>query len=115
VHSKKLAALVEEALDDMKAREVRVIDVRKLTTVTDYMIIASGTSDRHVRSMADHVVEKAAEAGCRSLGTEGEAAGEWVLVDLHDVVVHVMLGKVRDLYKLENLWDMHDPAAEGAV
>ena len=93
MHSKKLASLAEAALDDMKARDVRVIDVRKLTTVTDYMIIASGTSDRHVRSIADRVVERATVAGCKPFGLEGEEAGEWVLVDLQDVVVHVMLGK----------------------
>lgn len=115
MHSRKLATLAEAALDDMKARDIRVIDVRKLTTVTDYMVIASGTSDRHVRSLADRVIEKATAAGCKPLGTEGTDAGEWVLVDLQDVVVHVMLGKVRDLYKLENLWDMHPPVAEGAV
>lgn len=115
MHSRKLASLAESALEDMKARDIRVIDVRKLTTVTDYMVIASGTSDRHVRSMADRVVEKATAAGCEPLGTEGEEGGEWVLVDLHDVVVHVMLGKVRDFYKLENLWEMQAPAAETAV
>ena len=114
MQSKKLASLAETALDDMKARDVRVIDVRKLTTVTDYMIIASGTSDRHVRSIANRLVERATEAGFKPLGTEGEDAGEWVLVDLQDVIVHVMLGKVRDLYKLENLWDMQAPAAEAA-
>ncbi len=115
MQSKKLAALAESALDDMKARDVRVIDVRKLTTVTDYMIIASGTSDRHVRSIADRVVERATQAGWRPMGTEGEEAGEWVLVDLQDVVVHVMLGKVREIYKLENLWDMQEAASEPAV
>ena len=115
MHSKKLASVVEAALEDMKARDVRVIDVRKLTSVTDYMIIASGTSDRHVRSIADRVVEKATAAGCKPYGMEGVDGGEWVLVDLQDVVVHVMLGKVRDFYKLENLWDMHAPAAETAV
>ncbi|MFO1356391.1 MAG: ribosome silencing factor [Gammaproteobacteria bacterium] len=114
MQSRKLASLAEAALEDVKARDVRVIDVRKLTTVADYMIIATGTSDRHVRSLADRVVEQATGAGCRPLGVEGEEAGEWVLVDLQDVIVHVMLGKVRDLYKLENLWDMHAPSA-GAV
>ena len=111
VQSRKLASLAEAALDDMKARDVRVIDVRKLTPVADYMIIATGTSDRHVRSIADRVAEAAAEAGCKPRGTEGAEAGEWVLVDLQDVVVHVMQGKVRDLYKLENLWEMQAPAA----
>jgi ribosome-associated protein len=115
VHSKKLASLAEAALEDMKARDVRVIDVRKLTTITDYMIIGSGTSDRHVRSIADRIVERTTAAGCEPLGVEGEEAGEWVLVDLQDVVVHVMLGRVRDFYKLENLWDMEAPAVENAV
>jgi ribosome-associated protein len=115
VQSRKLASLAEAALDDMKARDVRVIDVRKLTTVTDYMVIASGTSDRHVRSIADRVVERATAAGCKPLGTEGEDAGEWVLVDLQDVVVHVMLNRVRDLYKLENLWDMGVAPSESVL
>lgn len=115
MHSKKLVAIVEAALADMKARDVRVIDVRKLTSVTDFMVIASGTSDRHVRSIADRVVEKATAAGCKPYGMEGEEAGEWVLVDLQDVVVHVMLAKVRDFYKLENLWEMQAPVAETAV
>ncbi len=115
MQSKKLASLAKTALEDIKARDVRVIDVRKLTTVADYMIIATGTSDRHVRSIADRVVERATAAGCKPLGLEGEEAGEWVLVDLQDVIVHVMLGKVRDLYKLENLWDLHSPGAKAVV
>lgn len=115
MQSRELAGLAVAALDDMKAREVRVIDVRKLTTMTDYMIIASGTSDRHVRSIANRLVERATEAGCRPIGVEGEEAGEWVLVDLQDVVVHVMLGRVRDLYKLENLWDMQALVGETAL
>lgn len=115
MHSKKLASLAEAALEDMKARDVRVIDVRKLTTVTDYMIIATGTSDRHVRSIAGRLTERVAEAGCKPLGVEGDDSGEWVLVDLHDVVVHVMLGRIRDFYKLENLWEMQAPAAETAT
>lgn len=115
MHSKKLAALAEAALEEMKARDVRVIDVRKLTTVTDYMVVASGTSDRHVRSIADRLVERAAAAGCGPLGLEGQEAGEWVLVDLQDVVVHVMLTRVRDFYKLESLWDMQAPVTGSAV
>ena len=115
MHSKNLASLAQSVLEDMKARDVRVIDVRKLTTVTDYMIVATGTSDRHVRSIASRLIERVSQAGCDPLGVEGEDAGEWVLVDLHDVVVHVMLGRIRDFYKLENLWDMQAPAAESAV
>lgn len=115
MHSKKLASLSAAVLDDLKARDVRVIDVRKLTSITDYMIVASGTSDRHVRSIADRLVERATAAGCEPLGVEGEEAGEWVLVDLQDVIVHVMLPRVRDFYKIENLWDMHEQAAEPAM
>jgi ribosome-associated protein len=110
VQSKKLLALAQTALTDVKARDVRVIDVRHLTTVADYLVIATGTSDRHVKSLADHVVEAAAGAGVRALGVEGREGGEWVLVDLQDVVVHVMQPKARDFYKLEGLWDIGSAA-----
>ena len=100
-----LQAIVTTALDDMKAVNVRVLDVRGLTDIADTMVIASGTSDRHVRSIADRVAQKAKQAGFRPLGTEGERDGEWVLVDLQDVVVHVMLPRVREFYGLERLWD----------
>lgn len=100
-----LQEVVTLALDDMKAVNVRVLDVRGLTDIADTMIIASGNSDRHVRSISDRVVEKAKAAGFRPLGTEGARDGEWVLVDLQDVVVHVMLPRVREFYGLERLWD----------
>jgi len=93
------------ALDDMKAVNVRVLDVRGLTDIADTMVIASGNSDRHVRSIAERVLEKARAAGFRPLGTEGERDGEWVLVDLQDIIVHVMLPRVREFYALERLWD----------
>ena len=100
-----LQQAVTTALDDMKAINVRVLDVRGLTDIADTMVIASGNSDRHVRSIAERVVERAKAAGFRPLGTEGERDGEWVLVDLQDVVVHVMLPRVREFYGLERLWD----------
>jgi ribosome-associated protein len=103
------AALVKTviaALDDMKAVNVKVMDVRKVTDVADCMVLASGNSDRHVRSIADKVVEKAKAAGFRPMGMEGERDGEWVLVDLNDVIVHVMLPRVREFYGLEGLWDI---------
>ena len=100
-----LQNLVTAALDDMKAANVRVLDVRGLTDIVDTMVIASGNSDRHVRSIAERVVEKARAAGLRPLGTEGARDGEWVLVDLQDVLVHVMLPRVREFYGLEHLWD----------
>ena len=109
-----LQQAVTAALDDMKAVNVKVLDVRGLTDIADLMIIASGNSDRHVRSIADRVVEKAKAAGFRPLGTEGERDGEWVLVDLQDVVVHVMLPRVREFYGLEYLWDAGVAAPEAA-
>ena len=101
---KSLQKKVLDALGDLKARDVVVLDVRGLTSIADSMVIASGTSDRHVRSMAENVVEKCKERGYRPLGVEGLKDGEWVLVDLHDIVVHVMLPRVRDFYNLEKLW-----------
>lgn len=110
MRSKQLLALAEHALADVKARDIKVLDVRQLTTIADYMVVASGTSDRHVKSIAERLVQRASEAGCRPLGVEGTGTGEWVLVDLADVVVHIMQPKARDFYKLEKLWDM-DAAA----
>lgn len=104
--SEDLVALVERALDDLKAVDMLTLDVSGLTSITDYMVVVSGTSDRHVRSIADHLLEKARESGAEVLGVEGHEFGEWVLVDLTDVVVHIMQPRVREFYKLENLWNM---------
>ena len=93
--------------------DVAVLDVAGLSSFTDVMVIASGTSDRHVKSLADHVVEQAKEAGERPLGVEGDQGGEWVLVDLGDVVVHVMRPDIRDFYNLEKLWSV--PGGQDAV
>jgi ribosome-associated protein len=101
-----LATLVTTALDDLKGQQITVLDVRHLTSVTDTMVVASGRSDRHVRALADTVVETCAQAGVRPIGVEGQKSGEWVLVDLGDVVVHVMLPRVREFYNLEKLWDL---------
>jgi ribosome-associated protein len=97
----------------MKAVNVKALDVRGLTDFADTLIVASGTSDRHVRSIADHVIEQAKRNGFRPLGTEGEREGEWVLVDLQDIVVHVMLPRVREFYGLERLWDAGGAAHDG--
>jgi ribosome-associated protein len=109
---KSLSEIVTTALDDLKAENVHALDVRHLTTVTDTMVIASGRSDRHVRAIANAVVEQVKKAGYKPLGVEGARSGEWVLVDLADLVVHVMLPRVREFYNLEKLWDM--PAREEA-
>ncbi|MET0292365.1 MAG: ribosome silencing factor [Steroidobacteraceae bacterium] len=100
-----LVRTITLALEDMKAVNVRVMDVREVTDIADSMVIASGNSDRHVRSIADRVVERAKQAGFRPFGREGERDGEWVLVDLNDVIVHVMLPRVREFYALESLWE----------
>lgn len=105
-----LTKLVIDALEDLKAVDVRVIDVRGKTSVTDVMVISSGTSARHVKSQADKVIEKAKEHGVRPIGIEGEREAEWVLVDLGDVVVHVMQSQVRDFYHLEKLWTTDEVA-----
>ncbi len=114
MNSKKLSDLVVEALEEVKARDIVKLDVRKLTTVTDYMIVASGTSNRHVKALADAVAEKSRRAGQRPLGIEGENGSEWVLLDLQDTLVHVMLPRVREFYNLEKLWSL-SPASDMAA
>jgi ribosome-associated protein len=101
-----LKSVILDALADMKALEVKVLDVRGLTDIADFMVIASGTSDRHVRSVAQRVVEKTKEAGFRPHGVEGQQDSDWVLIDLHEMIVHVMLPRVREFYGLEKLWDL---------
>jgi ribosome-associated protein len=101
----QLAQVVLDALADMKAVNVKALDVRGITDITDTMVVASGTSDRHVKSIADRVVQRCKEAGFRPYGIEGERDGEWVLLDLNDVVLHVMLPRVREFYALEKLWE----------
>lgn len=100
----QLEQVVREALDEMKALDPVALDVRGKTPLTDMMFIVSGSSTRHVKSIADNVVEKVLEAGWRPIGIEGEEAAEWILVDLGDIVVHVMLPAVRELYRLEGIW-----------
>ena len=101
-----LKNLVVEILEGMKGQDINVIDVRQLTDVTDYMIIASGTSDRHVKSMAHQLRDQLrAQTGVRPVGVEGDDEGDWVLVDLVDVVVHIMRPQTRQYYDLERLWN----------
>ena len=99
---------VHLALEDLKAKDTIEIDVRGKTSVCDYMVIASGTSTRHVKSIADEVVRKIKELDVQPLGVEGEREAEWVLADLGDIVVHVMLPRVREFYALERLWTVGD-------
>ncbi len=104
MHSEQLAQLAVAALEDLKAQDITTIDVRGKTSITDFMVIASGTSSRQVKALVDNVLEKVKEQGVRPLGSEGLDGGEWALLDLGDVVVHVMQVATRQFYDLERLW-----------
>lgn len=104
MQTEQLLPIVIDALEDLKAQEIKVLDVRGMSSITDYMIIASGSSNRQVAAIADNVTKKVKEQGYRPLGEEGANEGEWVLVDLGDIIVHVMQPQVRDFYQLEKLW-----------
>ena len=110
-----LRKLVMTALEDLKAEDIVEMDVHDKTSVTDYVVIASGTSNRHVKSIAGNVVAEAKQAGYRTLGVEEKDEAEWVLVDLGDVVVHVMQPKVRDFYDLESLWQVGLPTRQESL
>ena len=106
LNSEQLARRVETVLGDLKGQSISCINVRKLTTITDFMIVATGTSRIHAKSLADEVVEKMKQQGYEVTGVEGLPAAEWVLVDLGAVVVHIMLAQIRALYDLEELWSL---------
>lgn len=95
---------IQQALADAKGQDIQVLDVRRVTDFTDYMVIVSGTSNRHVQTLADKVSEHMKALGVRTVGVEGKSVGDWVLIDFADVVVHVMRPQVRDFYNLEKLW-----------
>lgn len=107
-----LRDLVISTLEDMKAFDITTLDVRGKTSITDFFVVASGTSDRHVKSTAESVAFQAKQAGQAPIGAEGLQEGEWALIDLNGVVVHIMQPKVRDFYQLERLWDLDPKAAE---
>ncbi len=111
----ELRDLTLKTLEDMKAQDIAVLDVRGKTSITDIMIIASGTSDRHVKSLANAVAMEAKQGGEPPLGVEGTAEGEWALVDLNGVVVHIMQPKVRDYYQIERLWSVDSEASQDAA
>ncbi len=114
--STELGALAVTALEDLKAVDIKVLDVSKLTSITDIMVIATGTSNRHAASLAHSVIDKAKENGHRPVGVEGLNEGEWVLVNLGGVIIHVMQAQTRAFYQLEKLWDFtqREPAVRSA-
>jgi len=110
---KKSVEKLARALDDIKAIDIRIIDVRKLTTITDTMIIATGRTNRQVKAMADNIMKAAKENGMELIGVEGQKESEWILIDLGDIVIHLMQPAVREYYQLEKLWSqehMQSPA-----
>jgi ribosome-associated protein len=111
----KLQEVAVAALEDIKARDIEVIDVRPQTSLYDTMVIASADSNRQVKALANHVREKLKEAGAPILGVEGESVGEWILVDAGDIVVHVMQPAVRAYYNLEELWAPQAPRQRRAA
>jgi ribosome-associated protein len=114
ISNEHLRQRVVAALEDLKAKDVREIDVRGKTSIADILFIASGTSARHVKSIADEVIKFAKEAGVMPLGVEGQTEAEWVLVDLGDIIVHVMMPRIREFYGLERLWTVGDDGFEAA-
>jgi ribosome-associated protein len=110
---RKIADRAIAVLEDHKATDIRCLEVKHLTSIMDFMIVATGRSDRHVRSLGDALSVECRERGIQVLGTEGKSAGEWLLVDLVDVVVHIMLPRVRAFYEIEKLWDI-SPRREDA-
>ncbi|MDO9518648.1 MAG: ribosome silencing factor [Pseudohongiella sp.] len=103
--TQQISDLVVESLDNIKGQHIEVFDVRTLTAITDCMIICTGTSSTHIKAMADEVIVNAKKAGVQVQGIEGRGQADWVLVDLGDVIVHLMLSATRSLYRLEDLWN----------
>jgi ribosome-associated protein len=112
MQTEELVKIVTGELDLRKGENITVIDVRGRTSVTDFMILVTGTSERHAKSLCGYVTEKIKESGLRPLGLEGEQGSDWVLLDLGDIIVHVMTAQARNLYQLEKLWSVDTRAQE---
>ncbi len=110
MQTEALLKIVQDVLDERKGHNITVLDVRGKTSVTDYMVLATGTSDRHINALADYVSEKVKENGQKPLGLEGGIGADWVLLDLGDVIVHLMTDQARAFYQLEKLWSVEQKA-----
>ncbi len=112
---KKLEKTVINSLEELKAVDIKILDVKRLTSITDIMIVASGTSARQVRSLANKVIEEVKKINVYPLGSEGEEQGEWALIDLGDIIVHIMQPAIRDYYQLEKLWSVENKQLSSSV
>jgi ribosome-associated protein len=109
MQAEELLNIVQTVLDERKGQYITVLDVRGKTSFTDYMVLVTGTSDRHLKSLCDYVIEKVEENGVKPLGVEGALGSDWVLLDLGDVIVHAMTAQAREFYQLEKLWSVDRP------
>jgi ribosome-associated protein len=109
MQTEDLLKIVQDVLDERKGQYITTLDVQGKTSVTDYMVLVTGTSNRHLKSLCDHVVEKLKEVGVKPLGLEGDLSSDWVLLDLGDVIVHAMTAQTREFYQLEKLWSVDRP------
>ncbi|WP_432746185.1 ribosome silencing factor [Methylobacter sp. G7] len=108
MQAEEILKIVQEVLDERKGQNITTLDVRGKTSFTDYMVVVTGTSDRHLKSLCDYVAEKLKESGIKPLGIEGDLGSDWVLLDLGDVIVHAMNAQARGFYQLEKLWSVDD-------
>src|SRR5512139_2263318 len=109
MQAEEVLKIVQDVLDDKKGKFITTLDVRGKTSFTDYMVLVTGTSDRHLKALCDYVVEKLVESGVKPLGIEGDLGSDWVLLDLGDVIVHAMTAQSREFYQLEKLWSVDQP------
>jgi ribosome-associated protein len=112
MQAEQILKIVQDVLDERKGQNITTLDVRGKTSFTDYMVVVTGTSDRHLKSLCDYVAEKLKESGIKPLGIEGDLGSDWVLLDLGDVIVHAMNAQARGFYQLEKLWSVDDSKDE---
>lgn len=111
MQAEELLKIAQDVLDERKGQTITTLDVRGKTSFTDYMVVVTGTSDRHIKALCDYIIEKVKENGFRPLGMEGDLGSDWVLLDLGDVIVHAMTAQAREYYQLEKLWSVDGPKA----